>query len=183
MVAHVLWMYDLAGPDTEWKTRDQVIRMLYGNYLTNCTGRQYGIEYAVSTWVTSNTTIAAQKYDAVVFMIGDIKASLVKKLGGSIERARNNQKHLGTTLLGATGGGLAEIYWDRCFNSFEVAAAIFHEAAHLKSGQDDTMHDAAGVRVLSAAGGQFQYPSWEDLEFYQAAIKRPITVRTKVPIF
>jgi len=178
-VPHCLWMYDLAGPDTPpYKTRDAVIQQIYGNYLTNCTA---GIDYAVATWVTGNSIIAPTRFDAVVFVVDDVGNSLVKKLGGSTVRAKNSSTVLGTTLLDVTGGGCAEVYWARCVNSHEAAGAIFHEAAHLKSGQDEPMHRAPGVRVLSGKGGGYQYPSWGDLEFYEKAIKRKITVRDKVP--
>lgn len=168
-------MFDLAGPDTQFQTRDQVIQIINGIYLANCNA---GIDYAYAKWVKPDLIISPNKFDAVVFMVNDVRDSLLKKIGGS---AQINPKALGTTLLGATGGGLAEVYWNRCLNNYETAGAIFHEAAHLKSGQIDSMHQASGVRVLKENGGQYEYPSWNDLEFYEAAIKRPITLRTNVP--
>ena len=166
---HILWVFDLAGPDTEFKKRDEALLKLNADYLAN-----FGdaIAHAEAKWVDSNATIAPNKFDAVVFLIGDIRQSLAKKLGGTPPQ---KMTALGSTLLGATGGGLAEVYWDRCINSFEVAGSIFHEAAHLKSEQDDSMHNADGVRVLRADGGSFRDPSWGDLDFYEAAIKRPIS--------
>ena len=91
---------------------------------------------------------------------------------------------VGPKVLGkASIGGLpslAEVYWNRCVSSLEVAGAVFHEAAHGMSQQADGMHSfvapGAGttrVRVLAAQQpGIAQFPSWGDLVFYEAAIKR-----------
>ena len=177
-VQHTLWIFDMAGANSQFKDRGEVLKIINGLFLANCNA---GIDSATARWVASNAIIAPGKFDAVVFVIDDIRHSLVKKLGGSTDRASKNSTVLGTTLLGATGGGLAEVYWDRCVNNSEIAGAIFHEAAHLKSEQDESMHTAKEVRILSAKGGQHQHPSWGDLEFYEAAIKRAITLRTKVP--
>ena len=177
-IMHIVWIFDLAGADTQFKNRDDTLQTLYGNYLANCLDD--GISFASGTWVTSNTIIAPGKFDAVVFVVTDVNASVGAHVGGNVQNLASNA--LGNTVLGATGGGVAEVYWDRCFNNDEVAQAIFHEAAHLKSNQGEGMHTARrGLRVLRKDGSSFKFPSWDDLEFYSAAIKQPVTLRRRVP--
>lgn len=185
-IQHTLWMFDMAGRDDAYKTRDQVKKIIDAIYLANCND---GIDNAFSKWIAYGETIAPNRFDAVVFVIDDTRHSLVRKIGGDVSDADQSPTVLGTTALGATGGGLAEVYWDRCVNHYEVAGAIFHEAAHLKSDMGKEMHDwkspaqsgGMALRILSAKGGTYQYPSWGDLTFYEAAVKRAITLRTKAP--
>jgi len=171
-----MWIFDIVGvPNRE----DDISSLLNTNYLGLCTD---GTVAATNVrWAASGDVIAPAKYDAVVFLISNPKASLTPLIGGNATRAVKKDTVRGLTTLGATGGGLAEVYWDRCYNLNSVASSIFHEAAHLKSGKDDAMHNTPGVSILSERGG-FDFPTWEDLDFFSAAIKRPITLRRRVPV-
>ncbi|CAG9252168.1 hypothetical protein PUN4_180106 [Paraburkholderia unamae] len=176
-IQHILWVFDLAGQNTDYKTRTESKKRLDLLFLSNCNN---GIESARSEWVGSATIIAPHEFDAVVFLIPNVGQSLINKVGVDVSVVKADITALGYTATGMPGGGVSEVYWDRCLNSQEVASSIFHEAAHLKS-ENGKMHDKPRMRVLSVKGATYDYPSWEDLEFYEAAIKRRITLRTKVP--
>ena len=173
------------------KSLDAVMSRLNSLFLANCVGgvnANFVIGAATGTLATPPITPA--QFDAVVFLVGDVGRSLAPKIGRQVKPTTvSNPLVLGTTYLGQPGGGLAEVYWDRCYNNEEAAGAIFHEAAHLKSGLDDPMHTwkspvphgGPGLKVLSATGGKYPTPSWDDFEFYSSAITSQITVRTTIP--
>ncbi|GAC1420593.1 MAG: hypothetical protein NVSMB6_22300 [Burkholderiaceae bacterium] len=171
-----LWLFDLVGL-TDVK-QNEISEILNGRFLGNC--RDARIVSTRTKWApTPQSTIAPLKFDAVVFLVNNFRQSLLPIVGGA--RPAPGSESLGTTALGASGGGMAEVYWKRCVNISEVCTSLFHEAAHLKSGKGGEMHDAPGVRALAKKGSTAIHPSWSDLEFFTAAIKRPVQVRTKVP--
>jgi hypothetical protein len=115
--------------------------------------------------------------------------TLASKVGTHASSALKNPLQLGATFLGSPQGGVAEVYVGRCRNDNELASSIFHEAAHLKSGMDESMHMAAvgpahggmALHVLTATGSNFSSPSGDDLDFYAKAIHRQIKIRVRVP--
>jgi len=174
VIHFTLWLFDLVGL-TDVKQAD-ISGIIDGRFLANCRDDQ--VRSAKTSWATTSP-IAAKPFDAVVFLVVDFRQSLAPKIGGS--RPGPSDDALGNTYQGSPTGGLAEVYWDKCLNLSEVCTSIFHEAAHLKSGEGAAMHDAAGVRALAKKGAKAVHPSWADLEFFTAAIKRKITLRTTVP--
>jgi hypothetical protein len=70
-------------------------------------------------------------------------------------------------------------------NNDEMAASIFHKAAHLKSHGDPGIHvfvtPNVGVKVLSATGAHFTLPSSDDLDYCIAHILSTIALRTAAP--
>ena len=190
-IAHTLWVFDaITGlRDLRNKSLPDVLNILNFDFLPNCVGPVPGktdtISSAVATRATG-TTIAPGRFDAVVFLVKDATQSFGPKVGGT---GPGGADVLGQTFLGAAGGDVAEVYWDRCFSSREMAASIFHEAAHLKSGLGQSMHNQTvgaphggpGLRVLRANGASFSSPSYDDLDFYAAAIARPILLRRTIP--
>ena len=138
--------------------------------------------------LAASASIAPGRFDAVVFLVKDVSSSLRAVIPG-VPLTPLGPAVTGNTVLRVSGGGLAKVYWNRCFNDKEVAWAIFHEAAHLKSGLAGQMHTAVvgpphggpGIRVLTAAGAGASSPSSDDFEFYMMAIAKQITVRTRIP--
>jgi hypothetical protein len=190
-IQHTLWVFDTGLRDFRSKTIPDALSMLNGRFLSNCVGNvgtSFRIDSAAATTATGST-ISPGRFDAVVFLVRDVDQSVGARIGGDLTQARNNRMILGNTFLGHPAGRLSEVYWDRCFNNNEAATAIFHEAAHAKSGLGGAMHTARvgaphggpGLRVLAEYGGGQVYPSEDDLDFYSDAITKPIVVRTQVP--
>ena len=192
-IRHTLWVFDaVAGlKDFRNKSLPDVMDKLNREYLANCVG---AVPHAGSTdkivsadaKQVTGQTVPAGLFDAVVFLVKDDSQSFGPKIGGAFT---SSPDVLGRTFLGTRGGGLSEVYWNKCYSSKELAASIFHEAAHLKSGLDNSMHNARvgaphggpGLKVLSANGSSFFSPSLDDFDFYSIAIPRHIIVRTRVP--
>lgn len=192
-VQHTLWVIDAGARDFRYKTIPDAVRILNTVFFPNClgdVGTNFKIDAAIAQ-VATGTTITPGAFDAVVFLVRDVTQSLpVTKLNQTLKPSTvTNSKVLGNTWLGLSGGGLAEVFWDRLFSNQEAANSIFHEAAHLKSGLDDAMHTATvgaphggpGLRVLAAQGGGVISPSGDDFDFYMKAITNRIALRTKIP--
>lgn len=186
-ISHTLWVVPHRLRDNGAKNMASVISRLNDLFLANCVGPvPGGVDRVVSAVARLGTApVAAARFDAVVFVVQERTLSLGQSLGGSPTTEANVN---GKTFLGAAGGDLAEAYWGQCVNNEEAATTIFHEAAHLKSGKGNDMHTAKvgaphggpGLRVLRASSFS-QVPSQDDLDFYTAAIARPITQWTRVP--
>lgn len=188
-IQHTLWVLPHKLRDNASKTMTMVIARLNALFLANCLGPVNGGADQVVTAVArlaAGPTVPAANFDAVVFIIQERLHSFGPAVGGS---AATENNVAGRTFLGARGGDLAEVYWGQCVSNGEAAAAIFHEAAHLKSGQGNDMHTATvgaphggkGLRLLRASSFS-DVPSEDDLDFYRAAIaRRIIPLRTSVP--
>jgi hypothetical protein len=189
-INHTIWLVDTGLRDFRHKSIPETLGRINGIFLSNCIGN-----VATDTIVSATARLAATvpittaRFDAVVFLVRNVAQSLAPRIGRSPTRALNDPSVLGTTFLGSPGGGLAEVYWERCFSDSEAASAIFHEAAHLKSGLGEAMHiqkvgarhGGWGLRVLTEKGGAFPFPSEDDLDFYSSAITKPILLRSAVP--
>jgi hypothetical protein len=188
-IAHALWIFDLTSTAhltcNQVQTITRTLSILNDLYLANCTNASIDSAKAVATTAGS---ISPGLFDAVVFLVPDTNDSIIAKIGQSIDQVINDPQKVGLTVTGMVDGGVAEVYWNRLVNDDEVAASIFHEAAHLKSDGDPAMHTfhspgmgGAGVRVLAARNYQFQSPSFDDLIFYSDHIPKQIKLRTRVP--
>jgi hypothetical protein len=192
LIQHTLWVIDAGARDFRYKTIPDAVRILNTVFFPNClgdVGTNFTIDAAIAQQATGTITPGA--FDAVVFLVRDVTQSLpVTKLSQTLTPTTvTNSKVLGNTWLGLAGGDLAEVFWDRVYSNQEAANSIFHEAAHLKSGQGDAMHTATvgaphggpGLKVLAAQGGGVINPSGDDFDFYMKAITSRITLRTKIP--
>lgn len=187
-INHTIWVFNLATvgrlTGNQTQTIDGSLRHLNVALLPECTDAQI---VTATARLAAGTTIAPGLNDAVVFIVRDPAKSIHARLNMDISSAQNNPRALGLTAVGRRPG-LAEVFWERCMNDQEVACAIFHEAAHLMSEQDNAMHNffipntgGGGVRVLARDGGHHQFLSAGDIEFYQNAIRRGVPMRTQVP--
>jgi len=182
-ISHTLWLFDLAGADTKFKTKTDVAKFIQFAYLDNMRDDAKSLNGIVSAdvrWVAATESIAPTEFDAVVFVVTDPRYGLTARVGGSTAEAMTKDNVYGLTNLDHPIGGLAEVYWDRCRNTEDVASSILHESGHLKSGQSKKMHTAKGVRIFSETGTGKSL-SWGDIDSYKAAIKRPVRLRTRVP--
>ena len=176
-VSFTMWIFNHV--DISDVKQDEISNILTSNYLSKC--RNKSVTAATTRWAAQGATIAPGRFDAVVFLVSRPFGTPCQTVGGSMTRVRLNSDIRGLTVLGASGGPVAEVYWDRCARLFEVPDAIFHEAAHAKSGLDDPMHQTPGVRTLSEKGSLTGNPSDADIRFFAKAILRPIPLRRAAP--
>lgn len=185
-----LWVLDTVGL-TDVKRED----------LRNLTDRNFmiplrGVDMAAGNVrvVGLDEAIAPGRFDAVVFLttIGFRGAGSIMKLAGvSPEEAIENESIEGLTDARLKGGGIAEVYWNRCETLSQVASAIFHEAGHLKFQETfrDQMHGSVGsdgktkVHILGKHLGKgfSQLPNIADIQVFKSKIPNVIVLRTRMP--
>ncbi len=194
-ITHTIWIFQVGLRGSRYVSMDDVLAQLNTLYLPNCLdpvtiGADTFTITAANAQLAQGNTITPGPFDAVIFLVRDVQQTLVTRLNSTLPAdIVNNRMKLGHTTLGFSTGGLAEVFWERCQNSREAAASIFHEAAHLKSNMDNSMHTVKvggphggpGLRVLSALGSAATWPSWDDFEFYNNQIPKRVTLRTQVP--
>ena len=149
------------------------------------------VKTAVCRVVAENDSFQPGRFDAVVFLttIGFRGAgSIMKRAGETPEEALAHEEIKGLTDAFMQGGGIAEVYWNRCDLLSNVAAAIFHEAGHLKfrSRTENSMHNARGhngipVAVLAAVSHNTILPNSADLEVFKSKIGNVVPLRNTVP--
>lgn len=185
-----LWVFPVGRRAFRYATIPEAISLLNGIFLSDCNGNVGNFKVTAVGTVATGSTISPGPFDAVVFLVRDAPQSLMPRVGAAAPiTVVSNRMVLGFTSLSLSVGPLSEVYWDGCNSNNEAAAAIFHEAAHAKSGLDNAMHTATvgvphggpGLRALSALGGKSPLPSKDDLDFYSNVVPKQITVRNHVP--
>jgi len=130
-------------------------------------------------------------FDAVVFLTTIAfkgSGSILKRAGVSPEEATLNENLKGLTATPLPGGGISEVYWNRCELLSGVAGAIFHEACHLKfkAKRHNEMHDAVGsdgkkVWILGTNNMNAAHPNTADIEVFKSKIPNAVPLRNRLP--
>ncbi len=91
-------------------------------------------------WSPDNHSPGLMNTDVIVYVVANANNSVIAANGGSAARAVADTNILGLTDLNAK---ICEVYFDRMFQGSpkELAGAAYHEAAHIKSNMDDTLHN------------------------------------------
>ena len=91
-------------------------------------------------WGPDNWAPQLLETDVIVYVVASVGYSRIWKVGGAVDRARANTNILGMTDLNLK---ICEVYFDRLYegSSKELAGACYHEAAHIKSNMDNSMHN------------------------------------------
>jgi len=91
-------------------------------------------------WSPDNWAPALLDTDVIVYVVANANTSVIAASGGTVARAIADTNILGITDLNSK---ICEVYFDRCFQGSpkELAGAAYHEAAHIKSNMDDTLHN------------------------------------------
>ena len=77
--------------------------------------------------------------DVIVYMVRSVSKSVIAKQGGSVAIAEANEGILGLTDLNKK---ICEVYFARMYEGSpkELSGAVYHEAAHILSNMDNSMH-------------------------------------------
>jgi len=110
--------------------------------------------------------------DVVVYLVPDPKRSVIKANGGSVQMALEDDLVLGLTDLNLQ---ICEVYFDRAFDGSpkEIAGAAYHEAAHLKSNLDNSMHSRQ-AGFFSAKPDYNGSPTANNVNFFAQNISRQL---------
>lgn len=91
-------------------------------------------------YVDDSTTPSLGDTDVVVYVVRSLAKSVISAKNGSVAVAEANTNILGLTDLNLK---ICEVYFDRLYEGSpkELAGACYHEAAHIKSNMDNSMHN------------------------------------------
>ena len=136
------------------------------------------------------SALRTEQYFAKRAARGDVTKALriLKRAGVSPEEATLNENLKGLTATPLPGGGISEVYWNRCELLSGVAGAIFHEACHLKfkAKRHNEMHDAVGsdgkkVWILGTNNMNAAHPNTADIEVFKSKIPNAVPLRNRLP--
>ena len=122
--------------------------------------------------VDSSNSPALGKTDVIVYFVDNPENGVIKSQGGNVAMAAG-------TILGLTdlNKKICEIYFDRIYtdSSKEFAGACYHEAAHIKSNQDNTMHTGKDG-FLKDSPDYNGSPTTKNDEFVAKHLNRDVTM-------
>lgn len=146
--------------------------ILLNTYLGSLIGKQKAFDTFNAMLAKDDTTPALSETDVIVYMLRSLSKSVISKNGGSVTMAETNGNVLGMTDLNKK---ICEVYADRTFQNSpaELAGAIYHEIAHIKSNQDNAMHDGKNG-FLKASPDYNGSPSDENATFMAKHIGRKV---------
>jgi hypothetical protein len=112
---------------------------LLKTYLSSVIAKQKGFDGSDAVLVDENTSPSLLDTDVVVYVVRNVSKSVISAKGGNVSIAENNGNMLGLTHLNMK---ICEVYFDRLYEGSpkEFAGACYHEAAHIKSNMDNSMH-------------------------------------------
>lgn len=124
--------------------------------------------------VDESTTPSLLKTDVIVYMVRNISKSVIKKQGGSVAIAEGNENVLGLTELTKK---ICEVYFDRMYDGSakELAGAIYHEAAHILSNKDNSLHTGQNG-FLKDAPDYNGSPTDKNTEFMASHLGREVNM-------
>ena len=127
-------------------------------------------------WTTDNYTSALLDTDVIVYVVPDVHKSIIAANGGTAARAVADTNILGLTDLNSK---ICEVYFDRMFQGSpkELAGAAYHEAAHIKSNMDDTLHSGQDG-FLKGSPDYNGSPSTKNTTFMATHLGRKVSMRS-----
>ncbi len=104
------------------------------------------------SWSTKGGRPKVGPTDILVYVVSDVDRSVIEATGGNISAARASSTMLGmTAVTPAVKRALSEVYAGRIgFALKAFAGSAFHEAAHNKSLEGDTMHSGKDGLLIAA---------------------------------
>jgi hypothetical protein len=116
--------------------------------------------------------VSPHQADAVVMLLSGPRGGVAKSAGLDVSKATLNDAIGGMTFTDESIGQFCEVYWDRLPRLSNVAGAIFHEVAHLKSrmGNDEMHNKDPNFRILGPKGAGEMDPSPADIRFFTKVI-------------
>jgi hypothetical protein len=112
---------------------------LLKTYLSSVIAKQKIFDGSDAVLVDENTSPSILDTDVVVYVVRNVSKSVISAKGGNVSIAENNENMLGLTDLNLK---ICEVYFDRLYEGSpkELSGACYHEAAHIKSNMDNSMH-------------------------------------------
>lgn len=146
---------------------------LLKTYLSSIKQSKFDLMDAVA--VEPDATPSLLETDVIVYLVKDVYHSVIAKNGSNNDAAVADGNLLGLTDLNSK---ICEIYFDRLFDGSakELSGACFHEAAHILSNMDNSMHNGQDG-FLKGKPDYYGSPSEKNNDFFAKHIGRKITMR------
>ena len=124
--------------------------------------------------VDDGTTPTLAETDVIVYVVRNISKSVISAKGGSVALAESNGNVLGLTDLNKK---ISEVYFDRLYEGSpkELSGACYHEAAHIKSNKDNSMHTGQDG-FLKASPDYNGTPTDDNNKFLAKHLDRKVTM-------
>ncbi len=108
-------------------------------YLPAIIAKNSNFSGADAVLVDESTSPTLLDTDVIVYMVRSLAKSVISAKGGDVSLAEADGNTLGLTDLNLK---ICEVYFDRMYDGSpkELAGACYHEAAHIKSNMDNSMH-------------------------------------------
>jgi hypothetical protein len=126
-------------------------------------------------WGPDSYTPSLFDTDVIVYVVPDVGQSIIAANGGTAARAVANTNILGLTDLNSK---ICEVYFDRMFqgSAKELAGAVYHEAAHIKSNIDDALHSGQDG-FLTGSPDYDGNPTIKNTSFFATHLARKVSMR------
>lgn len=147
---------------------------LLKTYLQSVIAKSTTFDSSDAVLVDESTTPTLLETDVVVYVVRNISKSVISAKGGSVSIAENNENTLGLTDLNLK---ICEVYFDRLYEGSpkEFAGACYHEAAHIKSNMDNSMHTKSDG-FLKESPDYNGSPTEKNAEFMATHLGRKVTM-------
>jgi hypothetical protein len=125
--------------------------------------------------VESDATPSLSDTDVIVYLVRDVHHSVIAKNGSNNDAAIADGNLLGLTDLNSK---ICEVYFDRLYDGSakELSGACFHEAAHILSNMDNSMHNGQDG-FLKGKPDYYGSPSKANKEFFAKHVGRKVSMR------
>jgi len=152
---------------------DKAITLL-NTYLPKVVAKNASFSGGDAKYADDATTPTLLDTDVIVYVVRDISKSVISKQGGSVAIAEADGNIMGLTDLNKK---ICEVYFDRIYqdSSKELAGAIYHEAAHIKSNMDNSMHTNKDG-FLKAKPDYYGDPTDDNNSFFGGHLGKKVTM-------
>ena len=149
---------------------------LLKTYLSSVIAKQKTFDGSDAVLVDENTSPTLVDTDVVVYLVRNVGKSVIKAKGGNVSVAENSDNLLGLTDLNLK---ICEVYFDRLYegSAKELSGACYHEAAHIKSNMDNSMHTNQDG-FLKGAPDYNGSPSDSNATFMGAHLSRKVSMNS-----
>ncbi len=150
--------------------------ILLKTYMAALTPKQKAFDSCDAMLVASDAAPSLQETDVIVYIVRDVYHSVISKNGGNNDIAAADGNMLGLTDLNSK---ICEVYYDRLYNGSdkELSGACYHEAAHILSNKDNSMHTGQDG-FLKGKPDYYGTPSDTNNIFFAKHLGRKISMRS-----
>ncbi len=149
--------------------------LLLKGYVLSVVAKSTKFDSSDAVLIDASTTPTLLDTDVIVYVVSRLSKSVISANGGSVAAAESNGNVLGLTDLSRK---ISEVYFDRLYEGSpkEFSGACFHEAAHIKSNMDNSLHNGQDG-FLKASPDYNGSPTDLNLSFLAKNLDRKVNMK------